>query len=147
MKNITGLLFILLTACATPQVHKDETSNSERQAIQMVVLDYFQGQGEASAVKLRSAFAEDIATMITTVPSETNGTIFKRRNIGDVIPIWVQNSNPPGASSNYEFFSVEIVDNRLATVTFRSKDRFYDALILMKANNEWQIVSKAYVQQ
>ena len=35
---------------------------------------------------------------------------------------------------------MNVVDDRLAVVLFRSTTRFYDALTLAKVNNEWKII-------
>ena len=42
---------------------------------------------------------------------------------------------------------MHIVDGRIATVTFRYADRFYDALILARVDGRWKIVAKAFVGQ
>ena len=42
---------------------------------------------------------------------------------------------------------MDIVDDRIAVVMFRSADRFYDALTLVNIDGEWKIIQKAFVLQ
>jgi hypothetical protein len=79
-------------------------------------------------------------------PAE-EGAAFQRREITAMIEQWSDNPNPPGERTDFQILSIEIVDGRLATVTFRFTDRFYDAFLLIKQDGEWQIVSKAFVEQ
>ncbi len=142
---IPALLAAATAGCTT--VHTNQVvaaPSAEEAAVKAAVLDYFQGQGQASADRLNKAFAEDVAVMVSPA---REGPGFQRREMSEIIPAWASNSNPIGERSDYSFLSVEIVDDRLATVTFRSTDRFYDALTLIKHSGEWQIVAKAYVPQ
>lgn len=144
---LSFIVAFFLTACATQAVPIGDAKPADVQAVKDVVLDYFQGQGEASELRMNRAFAADIATMVTVSTAEDGQVSFVRREMSEVIPIWASNTNPPGESTNYEFMSLNFVDGRMATVTFRSRDRFYDALTLMKSGNEWRIVSKVYIRQ
>ena len=65
----------------------------------------------------------------------------------ETMAAWAANENPPGAGRDGEVMSVEIVDGRLAVVTFRFEDRFYDAFTMVKLNGEWKIAAKTFVRQ
>jgi len=145
--SVSFIFAVVLTACANQAVPVADAKPVDVRAVKEVVLDYFQGQGEASELRMNRAFASEIATMVTVSPDEEGQVSFVRREMSEIIPLWASNTNPPGASTDYEFMSLNIIDGRLATVTFRSRDRFYDALTLMKSGNEWRIVSKVYVRQ
>ncbi len=136
----------LLLGCVTmPEPRVDQEPEAE--AIKLVVLDYFQGQGQASEERLERAFARNHAIMMTSTVGSDGTNSLRRAEMDDVISTWASNENPSGLRSDYEFLSLQIVDNRLATVTFRSGARFFDALTLMKINNQWRIVTKVYVPQ
>lgn len=131
------------TFAMTPASLAEETVQTERDAIEARIMDYFQGQGTADRERLERAFAEEVAPMI--FPSPEGG--FQTRAIADVIDAWASSENPPGERSDYEILSIEITDDRIATAMFRYTDRFYDAFVLIKQDGEWQIVTKAFVRQ
>lgn len=141
----TRSLIVALTLAVTlsPTVVAEDRSQTERDAIEARIMDYFQGQGTADRERLERAFAEEVAPMI--FPSADGG--FQKREIADVIDRWSSADNPPGERSNYEILSIEITDDRIATAMFRYTDRFYDAFVLIKQDDEWQIVTKAFVRQ
>lgn len=118
--------------------------SQERAAVEACVVDYFQGLKTADRDRIERAFAEEVAVMIG--PKAAGGSLV-RYEIPGVIDRWAGNPNPPGESDDYEILSVEIVDERLATVTFRFTDRYYDAFLLIKHDGEWQIVTKAFVER
>ncbi len=130
---------LAICGCAT-----DPTQERERAAVEARLLDYFQGLKTADRERLERAFAEEVAVMLSATPSDGG---FKRREISELIERWSSNPNPPGMSEDYEILSIEIVDGRLATVTFRFTDRYYDAFLLIKHEGEWQIVTKAFIEQ
>jgi hypothetical protein len=119
----------------------------ETAVIKAAVLDYFHGQGEASEARLNRAFAEDYAVMIGTTKDDDGNLGLRRWEMKETIPKWAANANPPGDTREFDFLSVNVTDDRIATVIFKSADRFYDALTLIKLNGEWQIVTKAFVRQ
>lgn len=117
-------------------------------AIEAAVNDYFQGQGEASKERLFRAFAADNATMVGVVKDDNGKEIIKSwKDMNSVLNKWAAIENPAGGNLDGEILSLDIVDERLAVVLFRSTNRFYDALTLAKVNNEWKIIGKSYVLQ
>jgi len=120
----------------------------DKAAIEAAVNDYFQGQGEASETRLFRAFAADHATMVGVVKDDDGKEIIKSwKDMTSVLDKWSTNKNPVGGDRDGEILSMNIVDDRLAVVLFRSTTRFYDALTLAKLNNEWKIIGKSYVLQ
>ena len=121
---------------------------TDKVAIETAVNDYFQGQGEASQTRLFRAFAADHATMVGVVKDDNGKEIIKSwKDMNSVLNKWAANENPVGGDRDGEILSLDIVDDRLAVVLFRSTNRFYDALTLTKINNEWKIIGKSYVLQ
>jgi hypothetical protein len=120
----------------------------EEGAIRDVVFDYFHGQGEASAERLNSAFLADKAVMIAVLPAEGGGeTVTTYTDMPEVLGRWAANPNPPGGARDGAVLDIHITDQRIATVHFRSTDRFYDVLTLVKIDGQWRIVSKVFVRQ
>ncbi len=123
-------------------------SEGDKAAIKTAVFDYFHGQGEASAERLFRAFEAEHATMVGVTKGD-NGSESVRswKDMTSVLNNWAANENPPGGDRDGEIISMNMVDDRLAVVLFRSADRFYDALTLGKVNGEWKIIAKAFVLQ
>ncbi|WP_298940682.1 nuclear transport factor 2 family protein [uncultured Psychromonas sp.] len=137
---IVGITFFSLNAQADKA--------TDKVAIEAAVNDYFQGQGEASQTRLFRAFAADHATMVGVVKDDNGKEIIKSwKDMNSVLNKWAANENPVGGDRDGEILSLDIVDDRLAVVLFRSTNRFYDALTLTKINNEWKIIGKSYVLQ
>lgn len=142
LRLIASALFLVTLAAPAHAQSADEA------AITRAVFDYFHGQGEASAERLNRAFLADKATMIAVAPAEGGGeTVTTTTDMSEVIGRWASNSNPPGGARDGEILDMHVTDGRIATVMFRSTDRFYDALVLVRVNNEWRIVSKVFVRQ
>jgi hypothetical protein len=143
MLRLIAVLFLAL-APAAPAC----AETADEAAIRAAVFDYFHGQGEASAERLNRAFIADKATMIAVLPAEGGGeTVTTYADMTQVLANWASNPNPPGGARDGEILDMHITDGRIATVMFRSTDRFYDALILAKVDGEWRIISKAFVRQ
>lgn len=137
---IVGITFFSLNAQADKA--------TDKVAIEAAVNDYFQGQGEASQARLFRAFAADHATMVGVVKDDNGKEVIKSwKDMNSVLNKWAANENPVGGDRDGEILSLDIVDDRLAVVLFRSTNRFYDALTLTKINNEWKIIGKSYVLQ
>ena len=137
---IVGITFFSLSAQADKA--------TDKVAIEAAVNDYFQGQGEASEERLFRAFAADHATMVGVVKDDDGKEIIKSwKDMNSVLNKWATNEAPVGGNRDGEILSLDIVDERLAVVLFRSTNRFYDALTLTKINNEWKIIGKSYVLQ
>lgn len=119
-----------------------------RAAIEAAVFDYFHGQGEASAKRLNRAFAAEQATMVGVSRDDAGKEqIVAFKDMAEVIGNWAANENPPGGDRDGEILALEMVDERLAVVLFRSTDRFYDALTLAQVDGEWKIIQKAFILQ
>ena len=119
----------------------------EIEAIEAVILDYFDGQGEASLERLQNAFHPNSSMfgVVTNDDGETELRVWPK--MYDVIERWAQNANPPGAGRDGEVLSIDIVDDRLAVATFRYADRFYEAFSLVKIDGEWKIAAKTFIRQ
>jgi hypothetical protein len=121
---------------------------ANRAAIKTAVLDYFHGQGEASLERLNRAFAADEAVMVGVMRAEDGAESLRAwKDMNEVLGNWASNQNPPGGERDGEIVDMHITDGRIATVTFRAADRFYDALTLVKIDGEWKIAAKVFVRQ
>ncbi|MCR9269547.1 MAG: nuclear transport factor 2 family protein [Hyphomonadaceae bacterium] len=156
MKKAISALSVGLLAAAgcvhvnvTEDVYADEFEiyDPDVAAIEAVVLDYFDGQGEASLERLQRAFHPD-SSMFGVMTTE-DGDEYLRvwPKMSEVIENWAANENPPGAGRDGQVLSIEVVDERLAVVTFRYADRFYDAFTMVKLDGEWKIAAKTFVRQ
>ena len=117
-------------------------------AIEAAVFDYFHGQGEASLMRLNRAFAAEQATMVgVTRDDDGNESVVAWKDMTEVLGNWAANDNPPGGDLDGEIIALEMIDERLAVVLFRSTDRFYDALTLAQVDGEWKIIQKAFILQ
>ncbi len=145
MKAIISI--VLMLAAFTP-AHAEHHEKGDKVAIEAAVLDYFHGQGEASAERLNRAFAGDHATMVGVMKNDDGEEMVRSwKDMNEVIANWSSNDNPPGGARDGEILDMHIVDGRIATVLFRSTDRFYDALTLAKVNGQWKIIAKGFVRQ
>ena len=139
-------VIVAIALVIAPFVFADE--HDHREAITNAVFDYFHGQGEASAERLNRAFAAEFATMVGVVRDETGAESIKAwKDMTAVLSNWAANENPPGGSRDGEIMAMEIVDDRLAVVLFRSTDAYFDALTLAYVGDEWKIIQKAFVLQ
>ncbi|GJL95712.1 MAG: hypothetical protein DHS20C05_21170 [Hyphococcus sp.] len=147
MRTLTIALIGFLTALSPAFAgHKD--ASEDKAAIKAAVMDYFHGQGEASEERLFRAFAADHATMVGVTKNDAGEDAIRSwKDMNEVLTNWASNENPPGGDRDGEILDMHITDGRIATVIFRSADRFYDALTLAKVNGEWKIIAKAFVLQ
>ncbi len=141
------MLSLGLTSCATGPNIKTNFTSEDTPAITTAVFDYFHGQGEASEERMNRAFATEHAKMAGVYKDKEGNEYIKSFDMAKIIPNWAANKNPVGGTRDGEILNIEIVDDRLAVVTFRSTDRFYDALTLVKVNGKWKIVAKAFIRQ
>lgn len=145
MFRLFAFACVALTLSMTPVLAQP---SADEQAITRAVFDYFHGQGEASDERLQRAFLADKAVMIAVAPAEGGGeTVTTYTDMKEWLTRWAANPNPPGGARDGAILDMHITDGRIATVMFRSTDRFYDALTLVKVNGEWRIVSKVFVRQ
>jgi len=144
---MTKFLTILMMACffASPAL---AGTAEDKAAIKVAVFDYFHGQGEASRERLFRAFDADNSSMVGVVKSDDGKDAVRSwKDMNEVLGNWSSNASPAGGDRDGEIISMNMVDDRLAVVLFRSTDRFYDALTLGKVNGQWKIIAKAFVLQ
>ena len=130
-----------------PYVEAYDVYDPDVAAIEAVIQDYFDGQGEASLERLQRAFHPNSSMFGVVSDEDGNSDLRVWPKMYDVIENWAQNENPPGAGRDGEVLSIEIVDHRLAVATFRYADRFYDAFSLVKIDGEWKIAAKTFIRQ
>ena len=116
------------------------------EAIQAAVYDYFDGQGYADFERLDRAFADNATMHGVMVNDEGEASLRQWDDFQSTLQAWGSNENPPGERDG-EILSYHVTDGRIATVHFRSADRFYDTLTLVKMNGDWVIATKVFVRQ
>lgn len=126
---------------------KTSASLSDRVLIKAAVMDYFEGQGEGSFKRLDRAFNDEASMFGVSRNDEGEEYLRVWPKMSDVIVNWSQNPNPDAEPRDGEILSIDVADDRIATVLFRSTDRFYDALTLVKIDGQWEIASKVFVRQ
>lgn len=143
------IMLMMIAGSALPATADHHQGNAEdKAAIEAAVFDYFHGQGEASTERLFRAFDADNSTMVGVTKAEDGADLVRSwKDMNQVLSNWAANQNPPGGDRDGEIISMNMVDDRLAVVLFRSADRFYDALTLGKINGQWKIIAKAFVLQ
>ena len=147
---LTTTLMALLgaAACSQSVAPTEPTINAADKAkIEAAVMDYFDGQGEASLERLDRAFNDNASMFGVITDKEGNSGLKVWPKMSDVIVNWSKSENPAGAGRDHAFLDIEVTDDRIATVHFRSADRFYDVLTLVKINGEWEIAAKVFVRQ
>ena len=150
MKHFVILLtaFFGFATAAIADGHKSKANAEDKASIETAVFDYFHGQGEASRERLFRAFDAENSSMVGVTRAEDGSDVVRSwKDMGEVLTRWAANSNPSGGNRDGEIMSMDIVDDRIAVVMFRSTDRFYDALTLGKVNGEWKIIAKAFILQ
>jgi len=141
-----SLLLVMSVTFFSLNAYADKAS--DKVAIEAAVNDYFQGQGEASKERLFRGFAADHATMVGVVKDDAGKDVIKSwKDMTSVLNKWASNKKPAGGNLDGEIISLNVVDDRLAVVLFRSTTRFYDALTLAKVNGDWKIIGKSYILQ
>lgn len=124
----------------------DGISSSDKRKIEAVVYDYFDGQGEADFDRLDRAFNENAAMFGVRTSDSGNEYVRVWPDMNKVIKNWGDNPNPAGDRDS-AILDMHVTDGRIATVHFRSADRFYDTLTLVKVNGDWEIAAKVFVNQ
>lgn len=145
MKHILTIVIAALLSISVPAF---ADTKEDKEAIKVAVFDYFHGQGEGSRERLFRAFNAEHAAMVGVVRSDDGEeSVRSWKDMTDVLANWSARPNPNGGNRDGEIISMNMVDDRLAVVLFRSTDRFYDALTLGKVDGQWQILTKAFVLQ
>ena len=139
---------VILLAAAGFIAVSAHAEDGHRAAIEAAVFDYFHGQGEASAARLNRAFVAEHATMVgVSRDDQGNESVVAWKDMTEVLDNWAANDDPPGGDRDGEILALEMVDDRLAVVLFRSTDMFFDALTLAYVDGQWKIIQKAFVRQ
>lgn len=146
MMRLLMISAAMVLAPLTAQAEK--VSRTDEAAITAAVLDYFHGQGQGSAERLNRAFAVEHASMVGVMRSDDGAeTLRAWKDMREPIANWSKTPNPDAPDRDGEVLDMHIADGRIATVMFRSTDRFYDALTLVKIDGEWKIAAKVFVRQ
>lgn len=135
-----------LSSCAAPEAGLSTITDADRAGIEAATYDYFDGQGYADFARLDRAFADN-ATMHGVMTAEDGSQILRQwPDFQSTLQAWGNGENPPGARDS-EILDIHVTDGRIATVHFRSADRFYDTLTLVKIDGDWVIATKVFVRQ
>lgn len=150
---LTGVALIGLSACVSVEANVTEPismtapSFSDRTKIKAAVMDYFEGQGQGSFERLDRAFNDEASMFGVTKNDDGEDYLRVWPKMSDVIVNWSETPRPDAPARDGEIMNIDVADGRIATVMFRSTDRFYDALTLVKIDGQWEIASKVFVRQ
>ena len=152
-----------LSACgsAEPDVNKENMKNMKETAssnmpgssesyaeIKSVLYDsYLGGQKNSSVETIRRAFHSDSVMMFPQSDEAGKSYLQKWTDMHSTVVEWAEPGNPDLNLDNFEILSMDVVDERMAVVIFKIEDRVYDAITLLKIENDWKIVSKVYILQ
>ena len=140
-------IFAMIAAAAAP-AQAESVQQTDETRIRAAVFDYFHGQGQGSIDRLNRAFASNEASMVGVVRGEDGSESLKSwKDMNEVLANWSKDPKPGAPDRDGAILDMHIADGRIATVTFRSTDRFYDALTLVKIDGEWKIVAKVFIRQ
>ena len=143
-KSLLALSILLLA----PASYAEPATQTDEAAIRAAVLDYFHGQGQGSIERLNRAFAVEHASMVGVMRADDGKESLRAwKDMREPLANWSKEPNPAAPDRDGEVLGMQVTDGRIATVTFRSTDRFYDALTLVKIDGEWKIVAKVFVRQ
>lgn len=123
-------------------------SEQERAGIEAAIQHYLHGIAEPDRARLEQAFNSEHATMVRAVRNEAG--IIEVSNFKDMVAVldeWGAREEPPRGALDSEILSIEVIDGRLALVSLRYWNTVYDALILARVGERWEIVAKAYTDQ
>jgi len=121
-------------------------SSIDERKIRVAVYDYFDGQGNADFARLDRAFDKGAAMFGVRENDEGEDYLRVWPDMNGVLQSWGSNATPAGERES-EIIDISVTDGRIATVHFKSADRFFDALTLVKMNGDWKIASKVFVSQ
>lgn len=137
-----------LTLTFSAAAEEPNAASADEVAITAAVLDYFHGQGQGSAERLNRAFAVEHAVMVGVMRAPDGAQSLRSwKDMREPIANWSKTPNPTAPDRDGEILDMHVVDNRIATVMFRSTDRFYDALTLVKIDGQWKIAAKVFAPQ
>jgi len=139
---------VLVSAAFAQDADAPSAADADRAAIEKVIEDYFDGIGAADAERLNRAFAVDKAAMVGLRRNDAGGYDFRAwTDMRPVIENWSDNDNAEGTGRDGEILHMNVTDGRIAAVTFRYKDEYYDVLTLLKVDGTWKIATKTFVER
>ena len=122
-------------------------SDSHAEIKNVLYNNYLGGQKNSSVETLRQAFHPDSVMIFARKDKAGKSYLQKWTDMHSTVVDWAE----PGFSDldfdNFEILSMDVVDERMAVVIFKIEDRVYDAITLLKIDNDWKIVSKVYIRQ
>ena len=131
-----------------PKAPVTAPTEAERAGIEAAIQHYLHGIAEPDRERLEKAFNSEHATMVRAVRNDEG--IIEVSNFKDmraVLDEWGARDEPPTGALDSEILSIEVIDGRLALVSLRYWNTVYDALILARVGDTWEIVAKAYTDQ
>ena len=159
MRNIFILPFLcVLAACGgidseantsgANSSHILQISAGERAQIESVLYEkYLGGQIHGDAELLKSAFNVDSVMFRPSKSEDGTDYLHKWTDMHSVVTGWAKDAKPDLNIQDYEILSVNAVDERMAVVLFKYNTSVYDAITLVKIDDEWQIAAKVYIKQ
>lgn len=109
--------------------------------------EYIGGQIVGSSEMIQAAFHKDMVMMFPDHDANGESYLQLWADMHALAEEWAQTPHPEYDVVSFRILSLDVVDDRLATVLFEVEDRVYEALTLVKAEGKWTIVSKVFIEQ
>ena len=162
-KNTIALMLscIVLSGCNASNGTKDglkqnienaeavmKLSPDDEAAIRSLLYDnYLGGQKNQKAELIQRAFHVDSVMLRPNVEKDGKSTLKKWMEMHRTAEDWAVPGSPDLDYGQFEILSISAVDNRMAQVLFKYEDSVYDAITLVKLNDEWIIAAKVFILQ
>lgn len=124
-----------------------ESSESYAEIRNVLYNRYLGGQKDSSVETIRRAFHSDSVMFFPRSDKAGKSYLQKWTDMHSTVVQWAEPGAPDLNFDNFEILSMDVVDERMAVVIFKIEDRVYDAITLLKIENDWKIVSKVYIRQ
>ena len=151
-------LLLMVSACSNPSddaldiSHNQQAlltaSEKSRAEIESVIFDkYLLGQKMKSADVIQQAFNQDSVMLYPYKDDEGDSRLKRWLNMHETVAGWAEQSSADLDLTQFEILSMDIVDNRMATVILKVQERVFDAITLVREGDDWKIASKVYIKQ
>jgi len=155
---VLALCITSLSSCAKNEINSQKLISNQKQLlkvsddtlrqIESVIFDkYLLGQKMKSAKIIRSAFNKDSVMLFPVLQKDGKFGLTRWLDMHKIAADWADQSSSDLDLSQFEILSIDVVDERIAVVTLKVKERVYDALTLVKEADDWKIASKVYILQ
>lgn len=136
-------LLLILTCMVMLALQNARAADSDYQAIETAVMNYFDGLRNADRAKLEKAFAKSGAHMKNLGKDDKGNIEVKVTPIADAIDKWVSSGARPELKGR--ILSVNMIHENAAVATLDFDGRLFDFFQLLRIDGQWKIINKTYI--